>query len=50
MRVVTLSREVGSGAGFVGRRVAELLSADYLDSELCDEVARRLKITACRSR
>jgi cytidylate kinase len=44
MPVVTLSREYGSGGGVVGRGVAELLQADLLDSELCDEVARRLQI------
>lgn len=45
MPVVTLSREYGSGGLSVGRRVAELIGADFVDHELIDEVARRLEVT-----
>lgn len=44
MPVITLSREYGAGGLTVGRRVADLLGADFLDSELTEEVARRLRM------
>ena len=44
MPVITLSREFGTGGGVIGRRVAEILGADFLDAKLCEEVARRLQL------
>ncbi len=44
MAVVTISRQYGAGGLTVGRRVAELLDADFLDSVLVQEVARRMKL------
>lgn len=42
MPIVTVSREYGAGGLAVGRRVAELLGAEFLDAALIGEVARRL--------
>ncbi|MBM4119230.1 cytidylate kinase-like family protein [bacterium] len=42
MPIVTVSREYGAGGLAIGRRVAELLGAEFLDSALIGEVARRL--------
>jgi cytidylate kinase len=44
MAVVTISREYGAGGLVVGRRLAELLEADFMDSALMAEVARRLRL------
>jgi cytidylate kinase len=44
MPVVTISREYGAGGLHVGRRVAERLGLDFLDSVLIEETARRLRI------
>lgn len=44
MPVITLSRQFGAGGNAVGRRVAELLQLDFLDSRLCEETARRLQV------
>jgi cytidylate kinase len=42
--VITISREYGSGGGEVGRRVAQILSYDYVDKELITEVARMANV------
>ncbi len=42
MPIVTVSREYGAGGLAIGRRVAELLGAEFLDSALIEDVARRL--------
>jgi len=42
MPIVTVSREYGAGGLAIGRRVAELLGAEFLDSALIGEVARRI--------
>lgn len=42
MPIVTLSRQYGAGGLAVGRRVAELLAAEFLDAALIEEVAQRL--------
>lgn len=42
MPIVTVSREYGAGGLAVGHRTAELLGAEFLDSALIGEVARRL--------
>jgi CMP/dCMP kinase len=43
IRVVTVSREFGSGGRVFGRLLAERLGWDYLDSRLVDEVANRMR-------
>lgn len=42
MAVVTVSRQYGSGGRDLARRVADLLGARYVDSELIAEAARRV--------
>lgn len=42
MAVVTIRGQLGSGATEVGRQVADLLKADYVDREVIAEVAARL--------
>lgn len=42
--LVTVSREYGSGGRVVGLAVAEKLGAEFVDSLLVDEVARRLQL------
>jgi cytidylate kinase len=42
MAVVTIRGQLGSGASEVGRQIAELLKADYVDREVIAEVAARL--------
>ncbi len=44
MPVITISRQLGAGGGEAGRRVAELLGLDLVDSAVCAEVARRLQL------
>lgn len=44
MPIITISREYGAGGLRVGRRVAERLGLDFLDSVLIEEAARRLRI------
>jgi cytidylate kinase len=44
MSIITLSREYGAGGLSIGRRVAELMGVDFLDTALVEEVARRLHI------
>ena len=40
--IVTISRTMGSGGGFVGKRLATRLGCRYLDREILVEAARRL--------
>ncbi len=42
MALVTIRGQLGSGAPEIGRRIAELLQADYVDREIIAEVAARL--------
>lgn len=44
MAVVTISRQVGSGGGEVGRRVAELLDYDLANRETLTEAARKYPV------
>ncbi|MCB1161676.1 cytidylate kinase-like family protein [bacterium] len=46
MPIVTLSRQYGAGGLAIGRRVAELLGAEFVESALIEEVARRLGMPA----
>ncbi len=44
MPVIKIGREFGAGAETVGRLVAQHLKLEYLDNQILDEVARRLKV------
>lgn len=44
MPVITIGRQFGAGGATVGRMVATELKADFLDSQIIDEVARRLEV------
>ena len=38
-KVITISREFGSGGRLIGRRLAEKLNVPYYDKELLDKIA-----------
>ena len=40
MRIITISREFGSGGREIGKRLADILGFDYYDREIIAEVAR----------
>jgi cytidylate kinase len=44
MPVITIGRQFGAGGATVGRMLADRLRADFLDSKIIDEVARRLQL------
>jgi cytidylate kinase len=44
MPVITIAREFGAGGEKVGHILAERLNLEYLDGQIVDEVARRLKV------
>src|SRR3989442_13097908 len=44
MPVITIGRQIGAGGRTVGHMLATKLKADFLDSELIDEVAQRLAL------
>ncbi|HKW71074.1 MAG TPA: cytidylate kinase-like family protein [Candidatus Dormibacteraeota bacterium] len=44
MPVITIGRQFGAGGATVGRTLATELKADFLDSRIIDEVARRLQL------
>src|SRR5258708_36233242 len=44
MPVITIGRQIGAGGRTVGHMLATKLNADFLDSELIDEVAHRLEL------
>ena len=44
MPVITIGRQFGAGGATVGRMLADGLHADFLDSRIIDEVARRLEL------
>ena len=44
MPVITIGRQFGAGGATVGRMLADRLDADFLDSRIIDEVARRLQL------
>src|SRR5438094_9786712 len=44
MPVITIGRQFGAGGATVGRMLADRLKADFLDSKIIDEVARRLQL------
>jgi cytidylate kinase len=43
--VITIGRQFGAGGATVGGMLARRLKADFLDSRIIDEVARRLQLT-----
>lgn len=43
MPIVTIAREYGSGGFEYGRTLAERLGADFVDTKLVEEVARRMR-------
>ena len=44
MPVITIGRQFGAGGATIGRMLAERLHADFLDSNIINEVARRLQL------
>ena len=42
MKVITISREFGSGGRELGKRLADLLGYAYYDKEIETEIARRM--------
>src|SRR6266704_3433236 len=44
MPVITIGRQIGAGGSSVGHMVASRLKIDFLDSQLIDEVAKRLQL------
>ena len=44
MPVITVGRQFGAGGATVGRMLADQLKSDFLDSNIIDEVARRLQL------
>lgn len=47
--VVTISREFGSGGAEIGRIIAHESNLTYIDSEIIDEVARRLGVDVTKA-
>ena len=45
MPVITISRQTGSGGMMIGQRLAEQLQAGYLNTQIIQQVARRLGIS-----
>jgi cytidylate kinase len=44
MPVITIGRQFGAGGATVGHMLAKRLKLDFLDSQIIDEVARRLQL------
>ena len=44
MPVITIGRQFGAGGATVGRMLADRLKIDFLESQIIDEVARRLQL------
>lgn len=44
MPVITIGRQFGAGGATVGHMLAQELKADFLDSQIIDEAARRLQV------
>lgn len=45
MKIITVSREFGSGGRELGKRVAEYLGFDYYDREIVTEIAQRCDVS-----
>lgn len=41
MRIITISREFGSGGRELGKRLADVMGFDYYDSEIISAVAQQ---------
>lgn len=46
MKIITISREFGSGGRELGKRMADILGFDYYDSEIISKVAKRCGLEA----
>lgn len=46
MRIITISREFGSGGRELGKRIADILGFDYYDSEIISSVAKKSGVDA----
>lgn len=46
MRIITVSREFGSGGRELGRRLADALNLSYYDREIVTEIAQAVKTDA----
>lgn len=46
MRIITISREFGSGGRELGKRIADILGFDYYDSEIISAVAQKSGLNA----
>ena len=44
-RIITVSREFGSGGRELGRRLSELLHIAYYDKEIVTEIAKRTSMS-----
>ena len=44
-RIITISREFGSGGRELGRRISELLQIAYYDKEIVEEMAKRTSLS-----
>ena len=45
MKIITVSREFGSGGRELGRRLAEELKIEYYDREILSQIAERTSFT-----
>ena len=43
-KIITISREFGSGGRELGRRLSEILGIAYYDQEIITEIANRTKL------
>ena len=44
MRIITISREFGSGGRELGKRLAEQLGFNYFDREIITEIAKKTEL------
>lgn len=44
MRIITISREFGSGGRELGKRLADILNMDYYDREILSEIAKQTEM------
>ena len=44
MKIITVSREFGSGGREVGKRLADILGYDYFDREILTELASKINM------
>ena len=44
MKIITISRQFGSGGRELGKRLADLLGFDYYDKEILEEIAKNKKL------